>query len=296
MNILFVCTGNTCRSVIAESILKDNFFVNVSSAGLYADGEPVSKNAKNVLEENGIKCSKEFSERLTFDKIKTADVIFTMTESQKKEVKKSAEFCGEEKKVYSFSDLIGKDIEDPYGQDEDSYKKCFTDIEKGCREILNKFIKNVKEKNMKIAIGNDHGGIELKFEILKILEKKGIEYENFGTDTKDSVDYPDYALKVAKKVANKEFDFGILVCGTGLGVSITANKVKGIRCALCGDTFSAKMARMHNNANILALGERVIGKGLMSEILEAFLTSEFEGGRHAQRVNKIIAIEEENFK
>lgn len=149
---------------------------------------------------------------------------------------------------------------------------------------------------MKIAVGNDHGGVELKNALLKHLKERNIEYFNFGTDTTDSVDYPEYGLKVAEAVAAGEFDFGIVICGTGIGISIAANKVPGIRCGHCHDTFSARMTRMHNDANMLAFGARVIGAGLMIDIVDAFLDAEFEGGRHQKRIDKITEIEKKYCK
>ncbi len=150
---------------------------------------------------------------------------------------------------------------------------------------------------MKVAIGCDHGGINLKPVLIDYLEKKGIEYIDHGTYTKDSVDYNDYAVKVCKSVVKKECDLGILICGTGIGMSIVANKIKGIRCGHCHDVFSAKMTREHNDANVIAFGERVIGPGLMIEIVDAFLSTPFSNGeRHVRRVEKIKALEEENFK
>ncbi|MGN9162485.1 ribose 5-phosphate isomerase B [Clostridium sulfidigenes] len=144
---------------------------------------------------------------------------------------------------------------------------------------------------MKIAIGSDHGGLRLKKEVIKHLEKKNIEVRDYGTYTEDSCDYPDFAEKVAEVVVAKEYDYGILICGTGIGISISANKIPGIRAALCSDTFSAHATREHNNANILAMGERVVGIGLALDIVDAFLGSTFEGGRHENRVNKIMEIE-----
>ncbi|WP_010293809.1 ribose 5-phosphate isomerase B [Clostridium senegalense] len=149
---------------------------------------------------------------------------------------------------------------------------------------------------MRIALGSDHGGLSLKKEIILHLEKKGYEIKDFGTYTEDSCDYPDFALQVAESVAKKEFDFGILVCGTGIGISIAANKVPGIRAALCSDTFSAHATREHNNANILALGERVVGKGLALDIVDTFLNAEFQGDRHQKRIDKITKIEEKYSK
>lgn len=144
---------------------------------------------------------------------------------------------------------------------------------------------------MKVAISSDHGGNNLRKEIIALLEELNIEYEDFGPNTSDSVDYPDYALPVAEGVASGKFDRGILICGTGIGMSITANKVKGIRCALVHDVFSAKATRCHNDSNVIAMGERVIGPGLAREIVTTWLNTEFEGGRHERRVNKITELE-----
>ncbi len=146
---------------------------------------------------------------------------------------------------------------------------------------------------MKVAIASDHGGIRIREEIKKLMDEMGIEYIDFGCECETSVDYPDYALPVAEKVASGEFDRGILICGTGIGMSIAANKVKGIRCALVHDLFSAKATREHNDSNILAMGERVIGPGLAREIAKVWLTTPFEGGRHEKRIQKISAYENE---
>lgn len=147
---------------------------------------------------------------------------------------------------------------------------------------------------MKIALGCDHGGLNLKNAIKKHLEENNYEVEDFGTYSTDSVDYPDYAKKAAVAVANGEADCGILVCGTGIGIGISANKVKGIRCATVGDTFSARMTKAHNDANMIALGERVTGIGLGLDIVDAYLNSEFEGGRHQRRIDKMMEIELES--
>lgn len=140
---------------------------------------------------------------------------------------------------------------------------------------------------MKIAVGNDHTGVDLKEKIVEFLKCKGYEIENVGTDTKEPVDYPDIARKVTKLINNKECQFGIVICGTGIGISIAANKVSSIRSALCNNSFTARLSRLHNDANILSLGARVIGDELALDITEVFLTTEFEGGRHALRVSKI---------
>ncbi len=144
---------------------------------------------------------------------------------------------------------------------------------------------------MKIVLACDHGGFELKETIKEHLIKNGYNVTDIGTYNTDSVDYPDYGKRAAEIVACNEADRGIIICGTGIGISIAANKVKGIRCALCTNEFMAKMSRMHNNANMLALGERVLGKGVALDIVDVWLSSEFEGGRHENRVNKLMDIE-----
>lgn len=140
---------------------------------------------------------------------------------------------------------------------------------------------------IKIAIGSDHGGFEYKASIIKALQVKGYDVVDMGTYSPESCDYPIIAKKVARAVAKGDFEKGILVCGTGIGMSMAANKVKGIRAAVCGDTFSARATRAHNNANILCLGQRVIGEGLALDIVDIWLTTKFEGGRHERRVNMI---------
>ncbi len=144
---------------------------------------------------------------------------------------------------------------------------------------------------MKIALGCDHGGYEHKEAIKEFLQEKGFTVTDFGITEIKSVDYPDIALPVAKSVANGENQMGILVCGTGIGMSLAANKVKGIRAAVCSDHFSAKYTRLHNNSNILCLGGRVIGIGTALELVDLFVTTEFEGGRHQARIDKITDIE-----
>ena len=143
-----------------------------------------------------------------------------------------------------------------------------------------------------IAIGSDHGGYALKQEIMKHLEDRGLEYIDFGTYSEDSCDYPQYGAAVGRAVADGSCERGILICGTGIGISISANKIRGVRAALCGDCFSAEMTRRHNDANIVALGARVVGPGLALKIVDTFLDTEFEGGRHARRVEQMMALEQ----
>ena len=145
---------------------------------------------------------------------------------------------------------------------------------------------------MRITIGSDHGAVELKDEVKKVLaEFDGVEVNDVGTFGTEAVDYPDIAEKVCADVTSGKSERGIVLCGTGIGISIAANKIHGIRCALCNDVYSAKMSREHNNANVLAMGGRVLGFGVASEIVRAWMTTDFAGGRHERRVNKIMALE-----
>ena len=142
-----------------------------------------------------------------------------------------------------------------------------------------------------IALACDHGAFDLKQAIMKHLEARGLAYKDFGCYDKTSCDYPDFAAPAAKAVASGECDRGIVVCTTGIGVSITANKIKGIRACCCSEPFSAEYTRRHNNANTLCLGGRVVGPGLACQIVDAFLDHEFEGGRHQKRIDKMMALE-----
>jgi ribose 5-phosphate isomerase B len=141
---------------------------------------------------------------------------------------------------------------------------------------------------MKIYLGSDHGGYELKKVVESYLKEEGYEVEDLGTYSEESVDYPDYGTKVGEKVVKEEDSIGVVFCGTGIGISIAANKVKGVRCALCTNVYSAEMAKKHNNANVIAMGGRTTGKDLAKRIIKAFLDEKYEGGRHQRRVDKIM--------
>lgn len=147
---------------------------------------------------------------------------------------------------------------------------------------------------MKFVVGCDHGGINIKSQVVSILQNKGHDVLDVGTNTLNSVDYPDFAVEVSKAVSSGKADIGVLVCGTGLGMSMAANKVAGVRAAVCTNAYMAEMARAHNNANVLCLGERVIGPGLADSIVEAFLSTDFEGDRHQRRVGKINALDQKD--
>lgn len=144
---------------------------------------------------------------------------------------------------------------------------------------------------MKIAVGCDHGGFELKEGLKPYLESKGIEISDLGTHSEESVDYPEYASAVAREVLESKADCGVLICGTGIGIGIAANKIHGIRCAIVHDEFTAKMCKQHNNANIISMGGRVIDLDMAKKIVDAYLQAEFEGGRHQRRVDEMMKLE-----
>jgi ribose 5-phosphate isomerase B len=147
---------------------------------------------------------------------------------------------------------------------------------------------------MKIAIGNDHSAVEMKNVIMEYVREMGHEVVNFGTDSSESCDYPKFGEKVGRAVASGEYDCGILICGTGVGISLAANKVNGVRAAVCSDVTTAHLVKEHNNANILAFGARIVGTELAKDMVKAYLEAEFMGGRHAQRVDMIMEIEKRN--
>ena len=146
---------------------------------------------------------------------------------------------------------------------------------------------------MIVGIGNDHSALELKAEIIEFLNQKGHEVIDYGTNSEESCDYPIYGEIVANAVAKGEVDRGILICGTGIGISMAANKIDGIRAALCADYYAAKYTRLHNDANVICLGGRTLGPGSACELVEVFLKTAFEGGRHQRRVDKVMALEQE---
>lgn len=294
MNILVVCTGNTCRSPMAEGLLKKYLDCEnkIESAGIFAiKGSFPSEYASTVIKDIGIDIYNYKSKPISKNLIRNCDIILTMTKEHKDQLLEIANDLNKE--IYTIKEFAfekEEDILDPCGEDLGTYRRTLQEIEDCVKLISEKVYK--RRSSMKIAIGSDHGGFELKEIVKKELESQNIEFMDFGTNNNESVDYPDYGKKVAEKVAEGEFDRGIVICGTGIGISIAANKVKGIRCALCGDTYSAKMAMEHNNSNVLALGARVIGIDLAKEIVDTWLKASFQGGRHERRVNKIMMIEE----
>lgn len=305
--ILFVCTGNVCRSPMAEGLfrhaLKGRGDYRVLSAGVGAvDGQPPSPYAVKALKELGIDISRQRSQALTAELVQEADYIFGMTHGHVDAVAmlypQSAEKTFVLREFDETLDVFEKDIPDPIGGSYEIYLSCRDQIEQGIASML-KFMEQTSHlssmgtempTNLRLTIGSDHAGFALKETLKEFLLKKGHELRDVGTYSPDSTDYPDYAQAVAQSVASGHCDLGVLVCSTGVGMSITANKVPGVRAALVFNEEMATLARQHNNANVMCLGQKVTPPETAKKMIEAFLSAQFEGGRHERRVQKMEAL------
>lgn len=288
--IIFVSTNNTCRSFIAESVLRKYLKdahrrdIQVESKGLVVlFPEPVHTKAADLVRKSGIEIVDFKASQLTQEDVETSDLILTMNDKQKEKVLEDYHGYKEVATINEYANHEGAVI-DPYGMDDEDYEHCFVQI----TQLIHKIWNHKLGGNEMIGIGCDHGGYALKQAVIKHLEEKGHAVKDYGCYSEESCDYPVYAKAVAEGILNDEVKQGILICGTGIGISITANKIKGIRAALCADTFSARATREHNNANILALGARVTGEGLALDIVDTFLETKFSNDeRHIRRINMI---------
>ena len=304
--ILFVCTGNVCRSPMAEGLFRQAVRgrgdYRVISAGVGAiDGQPPSAHAVRALRELGIDISRQRSRMLTADLVEQADYIFGLTHSHVDSINLLYPNAAEKTFLLrEFDETLEpyeKDISDPIGGSYEIYTSCRDQIEQGIVSML-KFIEQTSasptQSSVMIAVGADHGGFELKERVCEFLQHKNVKFQDFGTTSTDSTDYPDFAQAVANAVSNGEAALGILLCKTGVGMSIAANKVPGVRAALVFDAEMAAIAREHNDANVLCIGSRKNNAEDAVAMVHAFLTSNFEGGRHERRINKIEAADRKN--
>jgi RpiB/LacA/LacB family sugar-phosphate isomerase len=269
----------------------------VLSAGLGAmDGQPPSTYAVQAVKELGIDISNQRSRMLTPEMVQQADYIFGMTHSHVDTVTLLYPHAAEKafllREFDETLDTFEKDISDPIGGSYEIYLNCRDQIEQGIVSLL-RFIEQGEStalagnKTVAVAIGADHAGYDLKEALKKFLLQRSLSVADFGTSSRDSTDYPDFAQAVGQSVANRKAQFGILICTTGVGMSIAANKVSGVRAALVSDEETAALARQHNNANVLCLAARNIPPDAIPKIVETFLTTRFEGGRHERRVSKM---------
>src|ERR1035438_611895 len=300
--ILFICTGNVCRSPMAEGIFRQatqgRGEYRVMSAGLGAvEGAPPSAYAVQAAQELGINISGLRSQMVTADLVEQADYIFGMTHSHIDTVMalypQAAEKTFLVREFDETLDSFEKDISDPIGGSYEVYLNCRDQLEQGIVSLLG-FIDQGQAapgqgggRSATIAIGPDHGGYELKEALKQHLEKRGMSVADFGAANSEASDYPDYAQAVAQSVAQHKAQLGVLICSTGIGMSIAANKVSGVRAALVGDVSTAALARQHNNANVLCLAGKTTKPEEARRIVDVFLDARFEGGRHERRVKKM---------
>jgi glycine hydroxymethyltransferase len=303
--ILFVCTGNVCRSPMAEGLFRHavgrSDAYRVLSAGLgAADGQPPSPFAVQAMRELGIDISQQRSRALTAELVQQADYIFGMTHSHVDTVTllypQAADKTFLLREFDETLDPFEKDISDPIGGSYEVYLNCRDQIEQGIASLLrflgrtdtSRISRTVAAgKTATVALGADHGGFELKESLKQHLQERGISFLDFGTHSKESTDYPDYAQLVANTVASRQAEYGVLVCTTGVGMSIAANKVPGVRAAMVCDVQAAALTRQHNHANVLCLSGKFTSPADARKILDIFLNTPCEGGRHERRVLKL---------
>jgi ribose 5-phosphate isomerase B len=348
--ILFVCTGNTCRSPMAAALLSAALAAQpasahakytVASAGIMVarPGEPASSQAVAAMAERGISLAEHQARQLDDRLIAGADLILTMTRAHTARL--ADDYPGARDKLFTLAAYIGLDtggcdrasrlagdVPDPFGGTLADYRNSAAGLA-GMIQKLVALIQSEEEFALtqiaspceasavtgsaladvpvgatvaplpglagrtvaRLAVGADHAGYALKDQLAAAVATLGIEIEDVGTNGPGSVDYPDYAARVGEAVANGRCQAGLLVCGTGLGMAIAANKVAGVRAVTCNDLYSARLSREHNDANVLCLGARVIAYELAREIVLSFLQTPFGGGRHVMRVSKIADLE-----
>ncbi len=303
---LFICTGNVCRSPMAEGLFREatkgRTDIRVLSAGVGAiNGQPPSAHSVTAMRQLGIDISKQRSMMLTGALVDSADYIFGMTRGHVEAVQLLYPQASEKTFLLrEFDDSVdsyNRDVADPIGGSLDTYVRCRDQIKNAIPSIM-KFVEQASGasseagKNITtIALGADHGGFQLKEAIKSHLAGKGLPVDDMGTHKAESTDYPEYAALVAGRVADGENTFGILICTTGVGMSMAANKVSGVRAALVTTEHMARLSRQHNDANVLCLGGSNTSNDEALRIVDAFLAAHFEGGRHERRVGRMSILD-----
>jgi ribose 5-phosphate isomerase B len=276
------------EALAREVFAKYGLDAEISSTGISVLlGLPASENAVGVMKkEYGLDISGHITKQVLRENLESADYVLAMTERHKSYLLLQAPDM--QYKVRTLAQFAGRgdeDVTDPFGGDYECYRQCAAHIHSMIESIA---VKLRDELSTKFAVASDHGGFVLKQELIKHLDRRRISYSDFGTHDNQAVDYPVYAKKVVKAMLSGECQRGMLICGTGIGISIAANRYRGIRAAVCHDVFSAKATREHNDANILVMGERVVGVGVAVETLDAFIDTRFSGNeRHMRRVSML---------
>ena len=303
--VLFICTGNICRSPMAEGLFRDLVKKNssefvIQSAGVGAQNDlPPSENSVRAMHAIDIDITGQLSQMVTAELVKEANMIIGMTQGHSDMINLMFPEVSEKTFILNEFDqsipVSERDISDPIGGSYEVYSDCRDQIKEGIISLLNSIKQNKEmasgqslQSNLEIAFGSDHGGYELKNKLINHLQSKGINCADYGCNSDDRTDYPDFAKLVAEKINKQEDQLGILICTTGIGMSIAANKIPGTRAALVTDESTAISARKHNNANIMCLGATNINEDKAKLIVENFIKTQFEtGGRHENRVSKI---------
>ncbi len=292
MRVVFVCSGNTCRSPLAAAVLgRERPTWNVASAGLGAvAGSPATPGAARAAATRGLDLSGHRATHVSMAALETADAVLTMTEGQRAALAESMPAAAP--RLLTLAEAAGAsgDVDDPYGGADETYVRTLGQIERLVVQAAANLSREAPLGRV-VAAGADHAGYELKDLLADDLRSQGFRVEDHGTDRDESCDYPDFAARVAADVAGGRVGFGVLVCGTGLGMQIAAGKVMGVRAVSVSEPVSARLARAHNDANVVCLGGRIVGAEVGRAIVRAFAATAWEGGRHARRLEKIAALE-----
>ena len=301
IRVLIVCTGNTCRSAMAEGIfarlIREKFVdkVKVMSAGTSTvDGYPASPEGVRVLQDFDIDISNHRSQLMREEMLRASDLVLVMEDYHRERAISLSP--PDREKIHLLSEFgpknVPREIPDPLGAPEEVFRDCALTMFECLKGVLIHLEKMIEEQGNYIAIGSDHRGLGLKKKMIPLLEKEGYKVEDVGCYSEESADYSDFALQVGERVGRGRAGKGVVICGSGIGVSIAANKVPGVRAALCTNVKMVELSRLHNDANILCLGADFIPEEMLGDIVKTWLNTEFEGDRHKRRLRKISDYEE----